>query len=201
MNKSESKGFILVVSGPSGTGKDTIVNEILQHHLPEETFLSVSMTTRKPREGEIEGVHYYFVDTDEFQRRIEIGDMLEYAMYGSNYYGTPIAPIKKMTAEGKVVILIIEVQGASKIKEIIPEVRRIFIAPPSLEELENRLRARGTETEDAIAKRMIITQTELQYIKDYDYVVENDKLEDAIEDVKTIIRAEKLKTRNKKIKF
>lgn len=201
MKKIENKGLILVVSGPSGTGKDTIVNEILEHHLPDETYVSISMTTRKPRDGEIDGVHYHFVDVAEFERRIENNEMLEYAKYGSNYYGTPLEPIKQMTAEGKVVILIIEVQGAQLVKNLLPRARRIFIAPPSLEVLEQRLRTRGTETEEAITKRMQITQTELTYIKDYDYVVENDVLSEAVEDVMTIIKAEKLKTINKKIYY
>ncbi len=201
MKKIENKGLILVVSGPSGTGKDTIVNEILEHHLPDETYVSISMTTRQPREGEIDGVHYHFVDVAEFEKRIENKEMLEYAKYGSNYYGTPLEPIKQMTAEGKVVILIIEVQGAQLVKNLLPRARRIFIAPPSLEVLEQRLRDRGTETEEAIAKRMQITETELTYIKDYDYVVENDVLSEAVEDVMTIIKAEKLKTINKKIYY
>ncbi|MFI3141053.1 MAG: guanylate kinase [Clostridia bacterium] len=201
MKKIENKGLILVVSGPSGTGKDTIVNEILEHHLPDETYVSISMTTRKPRDGEIDGVHYHFVDVAEFEKRIKNKEMLEYAKYGSNYYGTPLEPIKQMTAEGKVVILIIEVQGAQLVKNLLPRARRIFIAPPSLEVLEQRLRTRGTETEEAITKRMQITQTELTYIKDYDYVVENDVLSEAVEDVMTIIKAEKLKTINKKIYY
>lgn len=192
MNK---EGLLIVVSAPSGCGKDTVISRVLEK-LGDEAVLSVSMTTRDIRPGEAEGVNYYYVSVDEFKQHIENGDMLEYAVYGSNFYGTPVKPVRDRLSEGKVVFLIIEVEGGGNVKKIFPEAKKIFIVPPSMEELENRLRGRGTDSEESIAKRMLIAKTELERACEYDYVIENDVLEDAVSDVMSIIRAGQLEIKN-----
>ena len=159
------------------------------------------MTTRAPRAGEIDGVHYYFVDKAEFERNIANGEVLEYTVYGSNYYGTPAGPVRKLLDEGKVVILIIEVEGGGNIKKIFPDACKIFVIPPSLDVLECRLRNRGTDDEDSIEKRLNIAIDELSRVSEYDYVVENDDLQEAVDDVMAIIRAERLKINNMKNKI
>ena len=187
------QGLLLVISGPSGCGKDTIIHEVMRR-LGERSFLSVSMTTRPKRGEEQHGVHYYFVSETEFRRNVETDQMLEYAKYGENYYGTPIGPIKDLLAQGKIVILNIEVTGGKNVRRLLPFAVEIFVAPPSLEELRRRLEKRGTETPEAIARRMTIAKDELACAKDYDYIVINDVLEDAVEDVLAIIRASELHT-------
>lgn len=138
-----NKGVLIVVSAPSGCGKDTIISEVLKR--TDDAYLSVSMTTRGMRPGEVEGVNYYFVTQTEFEEKIDQGEMLEYARYGSNYYGTPAGPVREMLEEGKTVILIIEVQGAGNVKRLFPDACNIFIIPPSFQILESRLRGRGTD--------------------------------------------------------
>lgn len=195
-----NEGLLLVVSAPSGCGKDTIIAKVLEE-LKNEAFLSVSMTTRDMRPGEEEGVNYYYVSVDEFKSNIENGNMLEYAVYGSNYYGTPVKPVKKLLSEGKIVILIIEVEGGGNVRKIFPDAVKIFIVPPSMEVLENRLRGRNTDSEEEIIKRLDIARNEIERAVEYDYVVENDVLDDAVSDVLTIIKAERLKTYNMKNKL
>ncbi|MBQ1995170.1 MAG: guanylate kinase [Clostridia bacterium] len=187
-----NKGILVVISAPSGCGKDTIVNEIVKE-MGDEASVSVSMTTREMRTGEEEGVNYYYVSVDQFKKNIENGEMLEYTRYGSNYYGTPVGPVKEKLREGKTVFLIIEVEGGENVKKIFPDCVKIFVIPPSMEVLSNRLRGRGTDNEEAIATRLEIARTELQRAVEYDYIVENDVLQDAVEDVKAIIKAEKLR--------
>lgn len=187
-----NKGILVVISAPSGCGKDTIVNEIIKE-MGDNASVSVSMTTRDMRPGEAEGVNYYFVSVDEFKKNIENGEMLEYTRYGSNYYGTPVGPVKEKLREGKTVFLIIEVEGGENVKKVFPDCVKIFVIPPSMEVLSNRLRGRGTDNEEAIATRLEIARTELQRAVEYDYIVENDVLQDAVEDVKAIIKAEKLR--------
>ena len=143
------KGKLFVISGPSGVGKDTIVNEYLKEN---DAHLSVSATTRNPREGEIHGIHYYFYTNEEFEDRIKKGDFLEYATYNNCYYGTPKSKIEEKLNEGINVILVIEVQGAKKVKELIKESVLIFILPPSIEELEERLKVRNLDSEEMILK-------------------------------------------------
>ena len=195
-----NEGLLLVVSAPSGCGKDTIIAKVLEE-LKNEAFLSVSMTTRDMRPGEEEGVNYYYVSVDEFKNNIENGNMLEYATYGSNYYGTPVKPVKKLLSEGKIVILIIEVEGGGNVRKIFPDAVKIFIVPPSMEVLESRLRGRNTDSEEEIIKRLDIARNEIERAVEYDYVVENDVLDDAVSDVLTIIKAERLKTYNMKNKL
>ena len=186
-----NKGILIVVSAPSGCGKDTIISKVLEK-LGDKASLSVSMTTREMRPGEAEGVNYYYVSVDEFKKHISDGDMLEYTNYGSNYYGTPIKPVKDKLAEGKIVILIIEVEGGGNVKKIFPDAKKIFIVPPSMKELEKRLRNRGTDSEESIIKRLKIAETELSRANEYDYIIENSILEDAVSDVMAIIRAGQL---------
>lgn len=187
-----SKGLLVVISAPSGCGKDTIINEIVKE-MGNEASISVSMTTRDMRPGEAEGVNYYYVSREQFEEKIRNGEMLEYTTYGSNYYGTPVGPVKEKLKNGKVVFLIIEVEGGENVRKIFPDCVKIFVIPPSMYELEKRLRGRGSDKEEVIKERMEIAKTELQRATEYDYIVENDVLEEAISDIKTIIRAEQLR--------
>ncbi len=194
-----NNGVLLVVSAPSGCGKDTIIADVLKKL--DDAYLSVSMTTRPMRPGEKDGINYYFVTQPEFEEKIDCGEMLEYARYGSNYYGTPAGPVRKLLEEGKTVILIIEVQGAGNVKRMFPEACNIFIIPPSFEILEKRLRGRGTDDDESIIKRLDIAKDELARAEEFDYIVENDVLEEAVEDILTIIKAEKLKVNKMKNKL
>lgn len=194
-----NKGVLVVVSAPSGCGKDTIIAEVLKRF--DDAYLSISMTTRAMRPGEVEGVNYYFVSQTEFEEKIDKGEMLEYARYGSNYYGTPAGPVRELLEKGKTVILIIEVQGAGNVKRLFSDACTIFIIPPSFRILENRLRGRGTDDDASIIKRLDIARDELARAPEFDYIVENDALDEAVEDIITIIKAEKLKTNKMKNKL
>lgn len=185
------QGLKIVISGPSGSGKGTIVKELIKN---EQFMLSISATTRMPRQGEEEGVHYYFKSTSEFENMIAEEALLEYANFCGNYYGTPKAPIEEGVKNGKDVILEIEVQGAQQIKQIYDDAVFIFVIPPSLTELEKRLIGRGTETEEVIAKRMGRAKEELAMYKEYDYIVINDTLADAIDQINHIVYTEKLRS-------
>jgi guanylate kinase len=185
----QEKGLLIVLSGPSGVGKGTVRKEIFSQ--PDTAFeYSVSATTRKPREGETDGVDYFFKTREAFEEMIENDQLLEYAEYVGNYYGTPVDYVRKTLDEGKDVFLEIEVQGAGQVRKKFPEGLFIFLAPPSLSELENRIVTRGTETEDLIKGRMKAAREELEMMELYDYVVENDKVELACERVKSIVVAE-----------
>lgn len=190
-----NKGMLIVVSGPSGCGKGTVLAEILKS---DRIFYSVSATTRSPRPGETDGVNYYFLTKEKFEKLIEEDGMLEYASYCGNYYGTPKKPVEDMLEQGKHVILEIEVQGAMKVMEKCPEAVFVFILPPSLKELERRLNKRGTEAEDVIKKRLSEAAGEIKQAYKYDYAVINGELEKAVDDLKAIIRAEELKSTNSK---
>ena len=191
-----SKGLVIVFSAPSGGGKGTILEELFKSD--ENLKLSVSATTRAPRPKDIDGVHYHFVTKEKFAEMLEKGEILEHAEFCGNYYGTPKASVMELTEKGYDVVLEIEVQGGAQIKKIMPDCVSIFITPPSLEILEKRLRKRATETEEDILKRLATAKGELKEAHNYDYVVVNDKLEDAVEDVEAIIKAEKLRyLRNK----
>lgn len=188
-----SKGLLIVVSAPSGCGKGTILSEILKD---DKFYYSVSATTRNPREGEVNGVNYHFITKADFEERIKNNAMLEYAEYCGNYYGTPKKEIEEMREKGKNVLLEIEVQGAMKVRDICPDAVFIFILPPSVAELERRLRKRGTETDDVIAERVSQAKSELAFAEKYDYVVVNNALEDAISDFRAVIKAEEQKVSN-----
>lgn len=190
MNKSK-EGLLIVLSGPSGSGKGTIIKSLLEQR--KDTVLSISMTTRDPRFGEQEGVHYFFRTREEFEQTIANDGFLEYAEYNGNYYGTPIAPIQRWLYEGKNVILEIEVQGAEKVMDKREDLVSIFLAVPSMEELEHRLRGRGTETEEVIGRRLAAAKQELTRVFRYQYVVLNDEVEQAVARINTIIDAENLR--------
>ena len=193
------KGFLLVISGPSGVGKGTVLHDLM--NTQKNLVYSVSVTTRKSRPGEIEGVSYFFKSHDEFEKMIEEDKFLEYAKVHDNYYGTPKDFVEEKINEGKIVILEIDVQGALNVKENIDNGVYIFLAPPSLSELKNRIVNRGTETESDINLRMNNARKELSYIKNYDYLVVNDHLNSAINLVNEIINAEKHKVFREEIDF
>jgi guanylate kinase len=187
---SEKKGLLIVLSGPSGCGKGTMVAEILKRG---DCAVSVSATTRAPREGETNHVHYHFISREEFERRIAEDGFLEHAQYVGNYYGTPRKEVEEMRAQGKHVILEIEVQGAFQIREKCPDAILVFTVPPTLDELRRRLHKRGTETEEVIEQRVARAAEELPLAKQYDYIILNDDLQDAVDDFGAMIRAEMLK--------
>lgn len=193
------KGFLLVISGPSGVGKGTVLHDLM--NTQKNLVYSVSVTTRKTRPGEIEGVSYFFKSHDEFEKMIEEDKFLEYAKVHDNYYGTPKDFVEEKINEGKIVILEIDVQGALNVKENIDNGVYIFLAPPSLSELKNRIVNRGTETESDINLRMNNARKELSYIKNYDYLVVNDHLNSAINLVNEIINAEKHRVFREDIDF
>ena len=184
------QGRLFVVSGPSGAGKGTICSKLLEGG---DLELSVSMTTRAPRGSEIPGVSYYYVTHEEFQKTIDEGGLLEWAQIYGNRYGTPKAPVLKKLDEGRDVILEIEMQGAMQVKKNYPQCVLIFVLPPSLTELKKRLIARGTESPEQIEMRTRATLEEIKKIKDYSYFIINDRLENALDDARTIIRAEHLR--------
>ena len=184
---ANKEGMLILFSGPSGVGKDTVLDVVLNKN--KDLKKSVSLTTRDIRENEIDGKDYLFTNVPDFEKMIANGEVLEYAQYGSNLYGTPKAPIDKWLSEGETVILKIEVQGAENIKKLYPDSVGIFILPPSMEELENRLRLRGTENEQDVKKRLEIAHDEIKKSINYDYFVVNENLECAVEDVLTIIKA------------
>lgn len=185
------KGLLFVVSAPAGCGKDTILAEFFKK--TDKAGYAVSATTRAPREGEINGVHYHFLTRGDFTERIKLGEVLEYTEYCGNFYGTLKKSVDELILSGKDAVLKIEVEGAMNIKKMFPEACLVFILPPSLEVLEKRLRGRGTETEDKIRERTLQAKNELEFAKNYDYLVVNDDLDEAVEDLLAIFRAEKLR--------
>ena len=185
-----SEGRLIVLSGPSGCGKGTMIEQILKDG---GYMVSVSATTRAPRTGETNGVNYHFLSREEFEQRIAGNGLLEYAEYCGNYYGTPRREVEVALAEGRNVILEIEVQGALQVKKRFPEAVLIFTIPPSIDELRRRLHKRGTETEDVIEKRIARALDELPIAKQYDYIILNDALEDAVRDFFAVMRAESLR--------
>ena len=187
----DRKGLLLVVSGPSGAGKGTICKALLNKN--DQIKLSVSATTRKPRNGEVHGVNYFFIEKEEFTKMIENGEFLEYAQIYDNFYGTPKAAIIECLEKGQDVILEIEMQGARQIKEVYPEGVFIFVLPPSLEELKSRIVGRGTETQEEIEKRFSCAFEEINQIVNYDYFIVNEDIEKSVNDVEAIIASEKNK--------
>ena len=195
MNKK--KGSLIIFSAPSGCGKDTILRELFKKDTDNEFVLSCSMTTRQPRNAEIDGVDYFFVNRESFEDLINNDGFIEYAEYNGNYYGTPTGPVEEWLNNGKTVILEIEVQGASKIRAACPDAVGIFILPPSLEELERRLRNRQTDSPEVIAKRIALAPGEIAHSKYFDYCVVNDDIGTATDEVYNILK--KLKEDNNNV--
>ncbi len=183
----EQKGILIVISGFSGAGKGSLVKALLKKY--QNYSLSISMTTRQPRVKEENGVHYFFVTKEEFERAIADNGLVEYACYCGNYYGTPRAYVESELAKGNNVILEIEIQGALKIKERFPESLLIFITPPNGDELKRRLEGRGTESAEVIAQRLARAEEESEGIEAYDYIVINDDLEECVEEVHRLVDA------------
>ena len=187
-----SKGILVVVSGFSGAGKGTVMKRLLEKY--KDYALSVSATTRNPREGEVDGREYFFRTKEEFEKLNEEDALIEYAQYVGNYYGTPRSYVEEQLSQGKNVILEIEIQGAMKVKEKIPEALLVFVTPPTVEELKNRLVGSGTETEDVIADRLARAAEEAEGMGEYDYILVNDDLEECVENLHQIIRSEHART-------
>ena len=186
------KGLLVLVSGPSGTGKGTVCNLLREKH-PELAY-SISATTRQPRPGEVDGVNYYFYDKAKFEAMIEAGELLEWANVYGNYYGTPKQAVLDRLEAGEDILLEIDTQGALNVMEAMPEGLYVFLLPPSLEELEKRLRGRGTETDESIARRLGAAKEEIGRAVKYRYVVVNDTVEKAEETIANIIAAEHNRT-------
>lgn len=184
-----SSGLIIVLSGFSGAGKGTIMKHLLTSY-PDDYALSISATTRQKRDGEEEGREYFFKTREEFDRMIENRELLEYATFNGNSYGTPRTYVEKLIGEGKDVILEIEIQGALQVKALYPDALLLFVMPPSADELKERLVGRGTESPEVIAQRLAISAKESRFMPQYDYLVINDILEDSVKQVHEIIQSE-----------
>jgi len=185
----KGRGLLIIISGPSGAGKGTICKSFMERN--ENVALSVSATTRSPRTGEVEGVNYYFMSKEKFKEKITSNDFLEHAEVYDNYYGTPKSNVEEILESGKDVILEIDIQGALKVKENTEEGVFIFVLPPSMEELKQRIINRGSETQESLMKRFKSAYKEINYISKYNYAVVNDKVENAVQKLEAIISAEK----------
>ena len=189
MIKQKKQGNLIIISGTSCAGKGTVIQELLKRN--ENLTLSISYTSRKMRPGETEGIEYKFVSLNEFERKIENEEFLEYVNYSANYYGTGKKEIKELLDQGKDVILEIEVRGAQKVKEIFPETILIFIMAPSMEEVKRRIKARGKENNEQIIKRFQTAYNEINEIPKYNYVVVNDEIKNAVDKIEAILLSEK----------
>lgn len=189
------KGRLFVLSGPSGAGKSTVINRVIAGR--DDLQFSVSATTRAPRKGEVDGVNYHFTDRAHFEQMIENGELLEYVEYVDSYYGTPIKPILQSLEKGVNILLDIEVIGAGNVRKAMPDAVMIFLAPPSMEELERRLRGRADVPEEKIISRLERAKMECQEIPNYDYLVINDNVDDAVNELSAIILAEQCRTSNR----
>jgi len=188
--KQKERGSLVVISGPSGAGKDTVVEKYLRKK-KTNAWLSISCTSRDMRPGDKEGKSYFFISKEEFEKRIENGDFLEYAIYNGNYYGTPKEHIEEHLQKGEDVFLVIEVQGALKVKELVPESICIFIMPPSMKELRKRLVGRKTESKEKVLNRFKTAYQEINEVANYNYVVTNDEIDNAVAKIQAILISEK----------
>ena len=188
-----NKGNLIVFSGPSGSGKGTILSNYLNSDEGKSAAISVSATTRNPRPGEVDGVNYFFLTKEKFEEQIKENGFLEYAVFCGNYYGTPKQAVLDKLDSGIDVILEIEVQGAMNIKKQMPDAVMIFVVPPSFKILRNRLISRGTESEDVIDQRIKTAVSEVDFINEYTYVIINDNLEQAVMEFSSVLKAERLK--------
>ena len=186
---NNTRGLLVVVSGPSGVGKGTIMRPFMERN--QNVKYSVSATTRAPREGEIDGVNYHFVTKEQFENLIENDEMLEYARYSGKYYGTPRFAVEKNLAAGLDVVLEIEVKGAQQVRRRCSEAISVFIMPPSFQELSNRLHGRNTESEEKIMERLDIARSEMQLAYDYDFILVNDDVDEAVRQLEVILEAAK----------
>ena len=191
-----NEGMLVVFSGPSGAGKGTVLEEFFKHS--SGTVCNISATTRKPRPGEIDGIHYHFVTKEYFEEMIQAGEVVEYNFYNGNYYGSPSQPIREILANGTNVILANEVNGARQVKEKFPNAISIFVLPPSFAELKRRLVGRNTETADQIAERMETAKNEIRMAHDYDYIVINDNVADAAVRLDHILKAARYSAKQNK---
>ena len=184
----QKSGKLFIISGPSGVGKSTVLKALFREH--PDLYFSVSATTRAPREGEIDGVHYRFIKSEQFLQMVQENEFLEYAEYVGSFYGTPRGPVEEAMAQGRDAFLDIEIQGAQQVYEKRPDAVRIFIAPNSWAELERRLTERGTDSAEKIQKRLLRAKVELQAAENYDYLVVNDTVEQAVREMEAIFLAE-----------
>lgn len=181
------QGILFIVTGPSGVGKGTVLAKVREQ---KKLYFSISATTRQPREGEQEGVHYYFLTREQFEQKVAQGGFLEHAAFSGNYYGTPAEPVDYQISQGNDVLLEIEVQGAMQVAANRPNAVRIFLAPPNFAELQARLIGRGTESQTAVQKRLETAKHELALAPEFDYIVVNDSVEQAVSDILAIMQAE-----------
>jgi guanylate kinase len=188
----KNRGSLVVISGFAGVGKGSILNEMMKRH--EGYAYSVSATTRSPRPGETDGVNYFFISREKFKEMIEKGELLEYASYVENYYGTPRFYVERMMAEGRDVLLEIDIQGAMNIRKSMPEAILVFVLPPSAGVLEQRLTGRGTETPELVKKRLARAAEEAAGVGGYDYIIVNDTIEESAEKLHQLIQAQRLRT-------
>ena len=192
---SREKGLLLILSGPSGTGKSTVINGLMQRR--DDIRFSVSATTREPRPGEIDGKDYFFLTREAFDKMVAEDAFLEYATYVGNSYGTPVGPIEEQLAAGYNVLLDIEVQGASQVMARRSDAVSIFLLPPSIEELERRLRSRGTDSEEKLQGRLQTAREEFTRLSEYSYIIVNDDVDKAVRELDAVITAQRCRTGNR----
>ena len=187
MSDGSCKGTLLIISGPSGVGKGTLLSSVLERYDPKDVYFSVSVTTRAPRPGEREGINYHYISREEYEALKKSGGLLEWNVFCDVGYGTPFDPVKRALSEGKLVILEIDVNGMRQVVKKMPDAITVFVAPPSFEELERRIRKRNTETEGQLKKRLSAAERELLAAEEYKYTVINDGLEDAVDKFSEIL--------------